>query len=116
MTELQKYVDAIADELKALYNADFTDEERDAREESGEACSLYDYTADALDVEYILDSSFSLLGVRLWVTLGGPSIYIDTREGEVVGHWGADTARAWVPSEICDEINEIFDEVYTASR
>ena len=63
-----------------------------------------------------MSSSFSLLGVRLWVSLGGPNIVIDTRAGEVVGHWGADTARAWVPSEICDEINEIFDEVYTASR
>ena len=116
MNELQKYVDAIADELKTLYNADFTDEERDAREESGEPSDLYDYTADALDIEYTLDSSFLLLGVRLWVTLGGPNICIDTRAGEVVGHWGTDTARAWVPSEICDEINEIFDEVYTASR
>lgn len=112
MADLQKNVDFVANEVKTLYNADYTDEEREEMENNGEIYDIYTYCADALDVEYTISSRGDLLGVRLYVTLGGPNIYIDTRAGEVVGHWGADTARAWVPSEICDEINEIFEEIY----
>lgn len=109
MKELQNYVDNIALELKAIYNGDQTNDD-------GEEMTLFDYIADILDVEYTLSSTFELIGVRLWVTLGGPNIYIDTRAGEVVGHWGSDCARAWVPSEICNELTSYFEEYYNCSK
>jgi hypothetical protein len=105
MKELQYQVDYIAKELKEIYNGEQTNEE-------GEEITLYDYISDTLDIEYTLNSSRSLIGVRLWVTLGGPNIYIDARNGEVVGHWGSDCARAWIPLEICEEINNYFDEIF----
>ena len=111
-TELQNNVQSIADELKALYEADYTDEEREEKEQNGEAYDLYSYFDDALDIEYTISSRGDFLGARIYVTLGGPNIYVDTRGGEVVGHWGSDEARAWIPSEICDEINYIFEELY----
>lgn len=104
MKELQKYVDNVAKELKDIYNGNQTNDE-------GEPMTLYDYISDVLDIEYTLNCSKELIGVRLWVTLGGPNIYIDTRAGEVVGHWGTDSARAWVPSEICEEITSYFDDI-----
>lgn len=104
MKELQKYVDNVAKELKYIYNGEQTNDE-------GEPMTIFDYISDVLDIEYTFNSTMQLIGVRLWVTLGGPNIYIDTRAGEVVGHWGTDSARAWAPSEICEEITSYFDEI-----
>lgn len=115
-SDLQKYVDGIAADLRKLYEADPTDEEREAAEENGEACDLYSYFSDALDIEYTISSRGDYLGARIAVTLGGPNIYIDTREGEVKGYWGTDRADAWIPSEICEEIDSIMEEYYSMVR
>lgn len=111
--ELMEMCQNIRDELNALYEADYTDAEREEREELGEACDLYDYFSDVLDYEYIISSTRELVGVRVWVALGGPNIYIDSRASEIVGHWGTDESRVWLPSEICDEINAIFEDIYS---
>lgn len=114
MTELHEYVDRIASEIKRIYEADWTDEERERMEEEGEACNLYDYFADALDVEYTVDRDLRYLGARIAVTLGGPNVYVNTRTGDVEGFWGCDRASAWIPREICDEIDAIFEEEFDA--
>ena len=114
--ELQAYVDGIREDIKKLYEADMTDEEREALEESGEAYDLYSYFADPLDIEYRVNSRGKYIGACIWVTLGGPNVWIDTREGEVKGAWGCDRASAWLPSEICDEIDSIFEEFYSCTR
>ena len=114
--ELKKYVDGIRDDLKNLYDSDITDEERDEREENGEAYDLYSYFNDALDIEYTIDSRGEYLGAKIYVTLGGPNIWIDTREGYVKGAWGTEREESWIPSEICDEINSIFEEYYNCIR
>ena len=114
--ELQKYVDGIAADLRKLYEADPTDEEREAAEETGDACDLYSYFSDVLDIEYTISSRGDYLGARIAVALGGPNIYIDTREGYVKGYWGTDKEEAWIPSEICEEINDIMEEYYEMVR
>ena len=108
--ELREYVKRIRDEIKSLY--DLTPEEIEKREEEGESSSLWDYFADALDVEYTIDSRGEYLGARVYVTLGGPNVWVDTRRGEVGGAWGTDRESVWLPSEICDEIDSIFCEAY----
>lgn len=112
MNELQATCDSIREELEALYNADFTDEERERREEDGEPCDFYDYFSDPLDYEFTVSSRREYVGARIWVCLGGPNVYIDTRAGEIVGHWGSDTASTWLPSEICTEIDTVFEDLY----
>lgn len=114
--DLQKYVDGIAADLRRLYEADPTDEEREAAEENGDACDLYSYFADVLDIEYTISSRGDYLGARIAVALGGPNIYIDTREGYVKGYWGTDRAERWIPSEICEEIDGIMEEYYDMVR
>lgn len=116
MNELKKYVDGIRDDIKNIYEADYTDEEREAMEENGEAYDLYSYFADVLDMEYTVDRSGEYLGAKIYVTLGGPNVWIDTREGYVKGAWGTDREEAWLPSEICDEIDDIFREYYETTR
>lgn len=108
--DLREYVERIRDEIKSLY--DLTPEEVERREEEGESSSLWDYFADALDVEYTIDSRGEYLGARVYVTLGGPNVWVDTRRGEVGGAWGTDRESVWLPSEICDEIDSIFCEAY----
>lgn len=114
--DLQKYVDGIAADLRKLYEADPTDEEREAAEENGDACDLYSYFDDVLDIEYTISSRGDYIGARIAVALGGPNIYIDTREGYVKGYWGTDRADAWIPSEICEEIDSIMEEYYDMVR
>lgn len=110
--ELRTYCQRIADELRKLYEADLTDEEREELEENGEAYDLYSYFDDALDIEYTISGRGDFLGARIAVALGGPNIYVDTRRGEVEGYWGSDHESAWIPSEICDEIDSIFEDLY----
>ena len=101
MKELQNYVDGIAADLRKLYEHEPTDEERERAEETGEACDLYTYFSDALDIEY---------------TISSRGDYIDTREGYVKGYWGTDRAEAWIPSEISEEIDGIMEEYYDMVR
>lgn len=116
MKELENMVTSIRDDLNRLYEADYTDEEREQMEENGEAYDLYSYFDDALDIEYTISGNMDFLGARIAVTLGGPNIYINTRTGYVEGYWGTDKAEAWIPSEVCDEINTIFEDYYNAAR
>ena len=107
MTELQEYCNNIREELNSIYNGT-TKEKND----DGEQITLYDYFMDALDIEYTIGNRGDFLGVRVYVTLGGPTIWIDTRNGEIAGAWGTERASAWLPSEIAEEINTIFEEYY----
>ena len=114
--ELQNHVNYIRDELNKLYAANYTDEEREQMESDGEAYDLYSYFADALDIEYTIDNNLNFLGARIAVTLGGPNIYVNTRTGYVEGYWGTDKAEAWISSEVCDEINNVFEDCYNSMR
>ena len=98
--ECREYAEMIRNDVNSLYDGNAVDE-----------CeSLWDYIADALDVEYTLNSQRELIGVRVYVTLGGPNCWIDTRTGEVVCAWGSDKESAWLASEVCEEINAYFEE------
>lgn len=60
--ECREYAEMIRNDVNSLYDGETVDE-----------CeSLWDYVADALDVEYTLNSSRELIGVRVYVTIGGP--------------------------------------------
>jgi len=116
---LQSHVDSIAEELRRVYDGEVIADEGDALSygiDEGEPLSFWDYFNDALDIEYTIGSDMSFRGVRVMVTCGGPNIYVDTVRGEVFGAWWGDTASAWIPSEICDEINTVFEELYECSR
>lgn len=116
---LQSHVDSIAEELKRVYEGEVIADEDDAQcygIEEGEPLSFWDYFNDALDIEYTIGSDMSFRGVRIMVACGGPNIYVDTVRGEVFGAWWCETARAWIPSEVCNEIDAVFEELYACSR
>lgn len=107
MNELKEYCDRIREELNAIYEG--TTEEKN---DDGEQITLYDYFSDVLDYEYTIGSNGDFLGVRVYVTLGGPNVWIDTRNGVVAGAWGCDREEVWLPAEICEEIDNVFREYY----
>lgn len=56
--------------------------------------SGFDYIADVLDINWILDSNRAFKGARLLVAFGGPNIWIDTAKQTVEGHWWGDSYTA----------------------
>ena len=111
-SDIQIYVDSIRDDLKQLYDAEYTEEQIEALQNNGEAYDVYSYVTDCLDVEYTIDSSGNYIGARIYITLGGPTAWIDTRDGYVRGTWGTERAESWIPYEIAEIIDGIFDEMY----
>lgn len=98
--ECRDYAQNIADELRSLYNGEKVEDNE----------SLADYICDrTLDIEYTLDSSKELIGVTLYITLGGPTAYIDTRWNKVVCSWGSCSASVDFDSDISEYINDYFN-------
>ena len=52
----------------------------------------FDYLADVLDTEWILNADKSLKGARVLVAFGGPNIWVSTANNTVEGHWWSDSA------------------------
>lgn len=101
--ECREYAKCIFEEAEAYYNGTIN--------EDGEEVGLYDYFADALDYEVILTSQKTVKSVRLYVTLGGPTCWIDTEEHAVVCHWGTDRAEYPIDWDLCNELESIVAEV-----
>ena len=84
---IKSHVQHIADTLSNGFGDD-------ALNHDGEPMSAFDYLADALDIEYIVNSKGEYLGARVLVAFGGPNIWVNTRTGMVEGAWWSDRADA----------------------
>ena len=109
--ECREYAQRVAEEIEAIYNGT-TEEEND----DGEKMSLYDYVADALDFEVILTSMKTVKSIRLYVTLGGPTCYVDTELHSVVCAWGEDREEYALDWDVCDEFESIIAEYMEMER
>ena len=109
--ECKEYAQRVAAEIEAIYNGT-TEEEKD----DGGRISLYDYVADALDFEVILSSQKTIQSIRLYVTLGGPTCYVDTELHSVVCAWGGDRAEYALDWDACDELESIIAEYMEMER
>lgn len=77
-----------------------------------EMLSMYDYFEDVLDIEYRIGSDKQLRSVQIMVTCGGPNIYIDTASKQVELYWWGDRASYPIENDVCDEIDDFFEEIY----
>ncbi len=105
MNENREYCKKIATELESIYNGEDMNED-------GEQVTLYDYFSDVLDYEYTINSDKSYKSVKVYVTLGGPNVWIDTRDSEVYLAWGTDRESYPISWDLRDEIDAIFEEIY----
>lgn len=106
--ECREYAKRVAEEIETYYNGTIN--------EDGEEVSLYDYVADALDFEVVLTSQKTVKAVRLYVTLGGPTCWIDTEEHAVICYWGTDQAECSIDWDLCNELEEIIAEYMELGR
>lgn len=107
-TENFEYCRHIAEELRAHY-------EGRGENEDGEPADLLDYFADALDIEYVITSGLEYSGVKVYVTLGGPTCWIDTDRGAVCLTWGGKSAECYLDSDLIEAVDDIFAEYYAAA-
>ena len=105
MNENRKYCENIAKELQAIYNGDVLNDD-------GEAMTLYDYFSDVLDFEYTISSNKEYKSVCVWVTIGGPNVWIDTSDSYVRLAWGTSREEYPLSYYVRDEIDSIFEEYY----
>lgn len=105
MLENREYCKRIADELEAIAAGK-------AVNVDGEKMSLYDYIADALDIQYIVDGRRVYQSCRIWITLGGPNVWIDTEEKAVKLAWANERAEYLLDWDVCGQIDEIMDELW----
>jgi len=103
--ENRAYCESIREEIENIYNGTATTED-------GEQISIYDYICnDVLDYETTHNSAGDMIGCRLYVTLGGPNVWIDTRNAEIALAWGTDRESVWLPSELCEMIDDAMTEI-----
>lgn len=105
MNENQKYCKAIAEELKSIYNGEQVNED-------GEQMTLCDYFSDVLDFEYTIDSRKEYKSVKIWITLGGPNVWIDTNDSYIRLAWGSSREEYPLSYYVSEEIDSIFEEYY----
>lgn len=106
--ECEKQVDSIANYLNDLANGNVDKED--------ECQSLYDYFNDVYDIEYRIDGRGEYRSVKLMIGFGGPNIYVDTHDAFVKLYWGGSHAQAPISYETSDEIDNIFEEMYLATK
>lgn len=65
---------------------------------------------EAYSIRYIIDGSGGYLGARLMLAGGGPTVWLDTFEGEIQGFWGSD--RCSFPIYDYEYIDDYWEEMY----
>ena len=83
-----------------------------AEVEDFEQLCLWDYFDDMLDIKYTVDNNKTYFACRIMIACGGPNIYIDTLDRQVQLYWWNESGKAWLPSSVCDAIDEFAEELY----
>lgn len=82
--------------------------------ELGEQLSAHDYLGDMLDINYLVDSELGFLSAKITMSLGGPNIYINTRDKEIVGYWGGGTTTVMYNDVV--GIGDFAEELYNSLK
>lgn len=114
-----EYADSIMDDILANdrngtpYGVASDDNYVDGLED-GEELSASDYLADVLDVQYIVDSERRYVSGRVLVTYGGPTVWINLLDREMVVTWGSDTEHRNLPTAFVDGLDAVLAEYWEA--
>ena len=113
---LRKYLEGIREELEAIAEAEQNDEVAEERRANGEPDDFWEWSEDILDIEYIIGGNMSYRGVELAVTLGGPNVYVNTRDGVIKGFWGSDRETVYITKDVINAIDNVFEDTFHAMR
>ena len=107
---LEQTVKNTADDIEQMTNGTY--ERDDYNYETIEEEFIDAYT---LDANYVIDRRGSMRGAWLYMTLGGPTVWVDTMRGTVRGTWGQDSFE-WGLSEraqewVCEQAEEMYQNI-----
>ena len=77
-----------------------------------EIATIGDYFNDFYDIDYIVDSNKKYKACRVLVAFGGPNICIDTWMQRVLLSWCGEYAKAYIPDDLCEQIDDFFKVIY----
>ena len=80
--------------------------------EDAEQAGFGEYFDETYNEHFVIDRTGELHGVRLMVACGGPNVWVDTYNREVVSYWGSDTERYPLSSSTSEAINDWAREVF----
>ena len=112
--ELKRMVQNIADTVNALGNGENPYEDpsygyewgEDGRTIEEDMAPMDVFMMDeVLDLKFIVDSHAEYCGALIYVTLGGPTIWVDTRACTVRGTWGTESAEWGITSDAAFELD-----------
>lgn len=69
-------------------------------------------TNDCVDVEITYDLNRHFLGCKIYLSVGGPTIWLNTRTSILRGTWGTQEYGRGVDPVICKQINDFYFENY----
>ncbi|MCD5439818.1 hypothetical protein [Lactobacillus delbrueckii] len=70
---------------------------------------IKEYLSDYLDITFMIGKDRDLEGLRVWLMLGGPGLYVDTFNQTIVCNWnGSEEASCFLPMEVCTYIEDTF--------
>ena len=105
MLENNEYCKRVVEEIEEYASGKMVDDD-------GNELSLYDYLNDVLDYEFTIDSNKDYKSAKIWITLGGPNVWIDTAERAVKLAWGTDREEYALDWDVCEEIDCIMQDIY----
>lgn len=121
--ENREYCKRIALELEAYANGHMYQTEDGetvySKADRDDLDQLYlgDYMAtEVLDFDIVIGGDWEYKSCKLYVTLGGPNVWIDTAEKAVKLAWGTDREEYGLDWEVCDEIDQYWAETYECAR
>lgn len=105
------YIDGNGDVISEL---DYKDVPEDSQEDY-EPYDISDWLSGSLSIEYTKTLGLDYLnGVRVYVGLGGPTVWVDTRDATVNLRWAVDEAECGISREACDAIEDVISEYLEA--
>ena len=97
--ELRRRMQNIHHDLKLAFDGEL-------KNEDGEPVDLWEYLADGLALDYRVRPDKNPTACRVWFTLGGPNIWVDTETDSIRGAWGSDREEVYISSELSNAILE----------
>lgn len=117
MSNASDYADSLSEELWALSEAGTpfgvcSDDNPILDRENGEEGSAMDYLADALDIQYIVDSDRKYRAARVLIAFGGPNAWINTLTSQLEVAWWSATEYRNLPSDFINGLDDALEELW----
>lgn len=124
--ELMTMVKSVADTVNAIGDGNNPYEDpsygyewgEDGRTDDGTDMAPMDVFMldEVIELKFIVDAQAEYCGALAYVTVGGPTIWVDTRAHAVKGTWGTDSAEWGLTTRAVDALDDECGENWESIR